>query len=282
MEGDWNAQEVEAAVADYFEMLAKELRSEPFNKAEHNRNLRKVIARRTAGSIERKHQNISAVLILLGFPYIKGYKPFKNFQHLLGSVVEARLNQAVHLKELASSVVTQTTPPIPPIGDFSDLCVSPPVRDELQSRIYETRQFMPQGTHLNYLELEASNRSLGAAGEEFVIQLEHRRLWIAGKHSLAERIEHVSKTKGDGLGYDILSFEESGKERLIEVKTTSFGQMTPFFLSRNELLASKALSDLYQLYRVFSFRKDPRLYTLRGSLQDCCELEPVNYSAFPQ
>ena len=36
---DWSRLEVEAAVADYLDMLALELRDEPFNKAEHNRNL---------------------------------------------------------------------------------------------------------------------------------------------------------------------------------------------------------------------------------------------------
>jgi hypothetical protein len=39
---------------------------------------------------------------------------------------------------------------------------------------------------------------------------------------------------GDGAGYDILSFDPSGKERLIEVKTTNGAAKTPFFLTRNE------------------------------------------------
>ncbi|BAS06695.1 hypothetical protein AHiyo4_01170 [Arthrobacter sp. Hiyo4] len=47
----------------------------------------------------------------------------------------------------------------------------------------------------------------------------------------------MSKTRGDGLGYDILSFEESGKERLLEVKTTKSRAETPFFVSRNEFTA---------------------------------------------
>ena len=38
---DWSRLEVEAAVSDYFEMLTKELRGESFNKAEHNRDLRR-------------------------------------------------------------------------------------------------------------------------------------------------------------------------------------------------------------------------------------------------
>ena len=50
----WSHEEVEAAVADYFVMLNKELRGEPFNKAEHNRQLQQMITSRTRGSIERR------------------------------------------------------------------------------------------------------------------------------------------------------------------------------------------------------------------------------------
>jgi len=78
MGDDWSREEVEAAVSDYFDMLAMELRGQPFNKAEHNRNLQKLLKNRPKGSIERKHQNISAVLIELGYPYIDGYKPLGN------------------------------------------------------------------------------------------------------------------------------------------------------------------------------------------------------------
>ena len=37
---DWSKQEVETTVRDYFDMLASELRGEPFNKAARNRALR--------------------------------------------------------------------------------------------------------------------------------------------------------------------------------------------------------------------------------------------------
>ena len=68
MANDWSREEVEATVSDYFDMLAMELRGKSFNKAEHNRNLQNLINNRTKGAIEKKHQNISAVLIELGYP----------------------------------------------------------------------------------------------------------------------------------------------------------------------------------------------------------------------
>ena len=63
---NWSREEVDAAVSDYFAMLAQELRGELFNKAEHNRVLQLMLRDRPRGAVERKHQNISAVLIEAG------------------------------------------------------------------------------------------------------------------------------------------------------------------------------------------------------------------------
>lgn len=278
---NWTREEVEAVIADYFVMLGRELRGEPYNKAEHNRNLRKILTRRSAASIEKKHQNISAVLLELGCPYINGYKPLRNFQAMLGSIVEERLSQAEALTATVSSVIEQAVEAAPAIEDILSILVDAPSSGEDEPRLYEKPQFTARHSRRNYLEIEARNRSLGLAGEQFVLRFEHERLWRAGERTLAERIEHVSSTKGDGLGYDVLSFETSGKERLIEVKTTRFGPMTPFFASRNEVAASEAHASAYKLYRLFSFRDKPKLYTLDGSLRSSCILEPVSYTAMP-
>ena len=96
---------------------------------------------------------------------------------------------------------------------------------------------------------------------------------------LANRIEHVSRTRGDGLGYDILSYESDGRERLIEVKTTSFGAMTPFYASRREVATSVEHGEQFSLYRVFKFREAPRLFVLPGSLRESCILDPIQYRA---
>jgi hypothetical protein len=133
----------------------------------------------------------------------------------------------------------------------------------------------------NYLEEEARNRSLGDAGENLILKFEHQRLWRAGKRELAERIEQVSRTQGEQAGYDILSFENDGRERLIEVKTTRFGPLTPFFASRNEVTVSGAHDGSYHLYRLYRFSRNPKLFTLKGSLERTCVLDPVLFSALP-
>jgi hypothetical protein len=282
MADDWSREEVEAAVADYFVMLGKELRGEAYNKAEHNRQLLNLLSPdRHRGSIERKHQNISAVLIELGYPYIDGYKPLGNYQELLGRVVQERLSAATGLQEVVASAVVADVERVPTVADILSIVVPPPVRDGGPARLYDRRTERVARPQRNYLEAEARNQSLGRAGEELVLRFEHERLWRAGERGLADRIEHVARTEGDGLGYDIRSFEAGGRDRLIEVKTTRFGALTPFFASRNEVEVSEERRDEYQLYRVFSFRAEPRLFTLAGSLRGSCRLEPFSYSAVP-
>jgi hypothetical protein len=276
----WSAEEVAATVADYFVMLEHELRGEPYNKTEHNHRLRALLHNRSGGAIEFKHANISAVLIEVGFPYIDGYKPRANYQTLLKEEVAARLNRDASLAHAAEMIVIAPATDAPVVGSLADILVPAPIRDRERNRGYERRVVAPP-PHLgvNYLEREAQNSSLGSAGEELALKVEHARLWKAGRKHLAERIEHVSRTQGDGLGYDILSFETDGRERLIEVKTTAFGAMTPFFASKREVAVSEDLAPQFQLYRIFKFRDSPKKFVLPGSLRESCELDPVQYRA---
>ena len=277
MAEDWSPTEVAATVADYLSMLEHELRGESYNKRDHNRRLQAVLTARSAGAIEFKHQNISAVMIELGFPYIDGYKPRGNYQELLKAEVQIQLTGNAEVERATKAVVEAVAmrPAVAP--DPADIFVDPPTRD-VPRATYERRTAGTLPRHVNYLEREARNQSLGRAGELFALEAEHRRLWHAGARKLADRIEHVSETKGDGLGYDIASFEADGRERFIEVKTTAFGSMTPFFASAKEVAVSEALPT-FQLYRIFRFREAPRIYALAGSLRQSCVLEPVQFRA---
>ncbi len=105
------------------------------------------------------------------------------------------------------------------------------------------------------------------------------RLVQLGKERLANKIEQVSISIGDSAGCDIHSYETSGKDRFIEVKTTKYGIDTPFFVSANELQFSNEYQDKYFLYRVFGFKESPKLYTLPGFLRNNFQLSPTEYSA---
>jgi hypothetical protein len=84
---DWTEDEVETIVKDYFQMLQLELNKEKFNKTFHRSLLLPQLDNRSEGSIEFKHQNISAVLAEIGVPFIRGYKPRYNYQQLLADEV---------------------------------------------------------------------------------------------------------------------------------------------------------------------------------------------------
>lgn len=273
---DWTRQEVELIVADYLSMLTRELTGQTYSKAEHRRQLLKRLNGRNESAIEFKHCNISAVMLEVGFPYLKGYKPRSNFQRdLLREVVSAQVARHQVIDSAALVAVHRPVEPAENV-DFARVRTDPPRRE---AAVREVTPEYWQPIKRDYLEREAHNRSLGLAGEDFALRFERWRLMQLGVGQLADRVEHVSQTRGDGLGFDILSFEASGDERFIEVKTTSFGQKTPFFVSARELQFSRSNAVQYRLYRLFDFRSAPRLFELDGEIEKHCALDPSTYRA---
>ncbi|MGB7288992.1 MAG: DUF3883 domain-containing protein [Candidatus Macondimonas sp.] len=257
-------------------MLMLELSGQSYSKSAHRKLLLEKLNGRTASAVERKHQNISAILIEFGVPYITGYKPLGKYQGLLKDVVEERL-KADSLFEQAVDAACSAPAVLPLLSDYSNLIVDPPKLNHVVSEPEATGAYRAAPQKRDYLAREARNALLGLAGEEFALKYEHYRLYSLGKKGLADRVEHVSKTKGDGSGYDILSFDVTGRERFIEVKTTAFGKETPFFISRGELRFAKAYEDGFHLYRLFDFRRKPKLFDLPGSPEKHCNLNPVTY-----
>ncbi len=160
-------------------------------------------------------------------------------------------------------------------ASFEDIEVQVPLRTRSKKRAPS----VPRVTKKNFAEQDARNRDIGEAGEHFVIEYERFRLRLIGRNDLAEKVTWASKDIGDGLGYDIISFSDCGDELLIEVKTTQGGSATPFFLSSNEVVVSRERASQYVLYRVFDFLKSPKLFVLRGALEDLLDLHPVSYRA---
>jgi len=278
---DWTQKEIEAIIEDYFTMWDRDLQGLPYNKAEHNRKLRQRISRSEA-SVERKHQNISAVFWHLGYPYLRGYKPLANYQMPLRYAIEARLRKDPVTNQLVTRAVQATYELVPPILAHNEVLVPPPPRKDINSLLKEETRKRTNFTPRNYLEMEAQNHSLGRAGELFVLKFEREHLISQHKHKLAERVEHVSATLGDHLGFDIRSFETDGEEKLIEVKTTRYGYLTRFFASANEVDVSEKREKQYHLYRLFNFEKTPQFFVLNGALSTTCQLKTVTYSAVPK
>lgn len=254
---DWSDDELDFIVADYFEMLRLELSGIIYNKSAHRRSL---VARigRTEGSVERKHQNISAVLGELALPIISGYKPLPNFQKSIIDAIDRYLS--FNPKRLEPTQPAATTLNEPPA-----LFVEPPPTLHSISRKNEElvrllRKFDPA-------ERDLRNRSLGKCGEEMIFAFERRRLVDQGREDLARR------------GYDIRSFDQRGSERFIEVKTTNGAQTTPFYVTRNELSFSKERPAEFRICRLYDFSKKPRMFELAPPIEKLVRLEPLSFTA---
>src|SRR5687768_8049548 len=171
----WSRLEVEAVVADYFQMLSLELAGQNYNKTAHRNALLSKLVNRSPGSVELKHQNISAVLLEVGAPWIEGYKPMGNYQQLLFEVIEERLRSDDEFDAVATSAVERPAV-TPETDDFTGLIVSAPVirHGEDSSRDFKSRN--RRGVKRDYLALEQHNRALGRSGEEFDVRYEQHRL----------------------------------------------------------------------------------------------------------
>jgi hypothetical protein len=117
------------------------------------------------------------------------------------------------------------------------------------------------------VERDFRNRSLGKAGEAFVLEVERKNLANIERPDLSRKVRWVAAEEGDGAGYDILSFDPNGKERFIEVKTTNGSAKTPFYLTRNEHQTAVARAESWRLYRVHLFAQIPRIFTLAPPLE---------------
>ena len=274
---DWTHEEVAATVVAYLRMLTMELTGQAYNKSEHRRALHRLLPGRSEGAIEFKHGNISAVMIELGYPYIRGYQPRKNFQRqALFDEVTRQIAARPQLEDAAVKAV-ELPAEMPLMERFDGVRVEPPLL-ELKAR--EPDAYRPSVlSQRDYLAREARNQSLGRAGEEFVVHYERWRLIQRGHERLADRVEHTANVRGDGAGYDVLSFEEDGRERFIEVKTTAYAKETPFFISDGELSFANSHELEFRLYRVFEFRRAPRMFELRGRPDRHCRLDPTTYRA---
>ncbi|EMR73968.1 protein of unknown function (DUF3883) [Thermoplasmatales archaeon SCGC AB-539-N05] len=96
-----------------------------------------------------------------------------------------------------------------------------------------------------------------------------------------EKIEWVSKSD-DTLGYDILSYDEDGKKKHIEVKSTnqSPDSNANFLISSNQYRKAEELENYY-FYIVFNAKtSSPKVWKIKKPLQyenRGLTLSPINY-----
>jgi hypothetical protein len=279
MASDWTDEQNDVIVADYFAMLADDTAGRTYSKAEHNRLLQAAVGR-PRGSIEYKHQNISAVLKGLGEDWIPGYKPAFNFQTSLVDAVVRWLER--NPDWLAPASRPGISLALSAFREDGTLWIGPPPTHSNAPPPDELDQMAAIARKYNVAERDARNRALGRAGEQLVLVHERANLLAAGRTYLADRIRWVSHLDGDGAGYDIRSFNADGSDRLIEVKTTNGWERTPFHITRNELNVAEACRDDWRLVRLWNFAREPRAFQLQPPLEAHVSLMATSYQAsFP-
>ena len=270
-QSDWTVVENEVVVAEYLAMFQMQLSGLEFVKLHRIQALQDII-RRSRPSIEFKLRNISAALERLSYPWLSGYRPAHNYQGTLMQVLEqnierfdvlfAPLETVGHSGFAEAPVMVYEAPP------------QPIVRPEL-----------PEGSEIKRLvrkfdpaQRDDRNRRLGLMGEEYVFRSEKHRL-SSENPRLVDKVRWISRDDGDGAGYDILSYDKDGRERLLEVKTTVGGSHTPFFITRNEVSLAQEKPDKFRLIRLYDFRQQARAFELLPPLENHVRLEAQNFVA---
>lgn len=157
-----------------------------------------------------------------------------------------------------------------------------PIPSDFKPRERGLRSFVPR--KVDFIGIAKKQKKLGFDGEILVLNSERQFLIGSGKPELAAKVEHTAVVKGDGAGYDILSYELDGREKYIEVKTTTGDECTPFNVSDAEVEFSEQNPQSYYLYRVYNFSiangaGHGECFILQGNLNDCVNLIPQNYIA---
>ncbi len=146
---------------------------------------------------------------------------------------------------------------------------------ELSDKDIKVRQQKSKSFHgrdIDWAKKYEDNSEIGNLGEEFVYQCEKDKVAKFSKDDV-DRVQHLSKLQGDGLGYDISSIDDQGNILRIEVKTTSKGEDTVFYMSKNERdFFEQYKDDGAVIYRVYNFDKKTR----RGIIKEITAVELLN------
>jgi len=144
----------------------------------------------------------------------------------------------------------------------------------------ERKRSLSKTKLIDFEKENKKHRRLGERGEVIVLNVERDFLKEKDK-ALAKRIRQISK-ENTSAGYDILSFEEDGQNKYIEVKSTnnSPSSTVNFLITSNEYEKAKELKNYY-IYIVFNVKSEkPKIWRLRNpfSLQDKgLTLTPISF-----
>lgn len=116
---------------------------------------------------------------------------------------------------------------------------------------------------IDYSEQQKRNQETGDIGEKLVLanEIDKARKWGLSEDCVSQ-IRRVS-LESDDYGFDILSFDQNGKEHYIEVKTTKASSNSlSFVLTQNELDHARKYGSAYSIVMVFDVAQNPRIWDM--------------------
>lgn len=157
------------------------------------------------------------------------------------------------------------------------------------TKIKNKKKFSNPKKNKNYAEEYIKKQIIGVIGEAIILKKERERLSNSKQVELVEKVNDIewsSKDIGDGLGYDIKSFDiKDGKviSKYIEVKTT-IGPDNDFEITAAEVEKSHELNEngIYAIARIYNLDIENRtadFYFKEGNLESNYELETSVYTA---
>lgn len=137
------------------------------------------------------------------------------------------------------------------------------------------KEYKFSGNYVDYIAQQRRKKHIGDIGEQIVLQYEIDNC----RTEFTAKIERVSRTTGDGMGFDILSFDNIGREKYIEVKTTKGPANRPFYITGSELARSRIEGENYFLYRLYNLDAENMTadcFIIHGDLSNYC-INPTEY-----
>ena len=238
------------------------------------------------GNIVSKYYSVDELENLTNEDLLSDLEQFKIVYHELVALVENNFEfqiEQIFYSESEDGIVCKLdnkTKSSMKVGELTDVPKGLEFKKTLEKRV---------GVKRDYISQQKSQIINGNDAEKIVLQLEKKRLLNIPELSLrANDIKHVSQELGDGLGYDILSFDMIDgqvSELYIEVKSTQNDVTTPFFMSPNEIAFAREKQKQFRIYRLFKGISGKWDYYILDNpfsvTGEKVQTEPINFLVLP-
>ncbi len=157
--------------------------------------------------------------------------------------------------------------------DFSDFSLqNKPVQEIKITELQKSHKIKSSNINLNpkqdYEKVNRIKKKIGDFGEQKVKQIEQEKLRKIGRKDLAKLVKIVDS---DGYGYDIISYDEQGIEKHIEVKTSKNStNSVSFYISSFEIEQMKK-DPQYELHYLCNLNGE-KIHYVRFSHKDLLEI----------